>query len=139
MPIFCAIAKEGITFTRCRPGKNDQAYVEQKNWTAVRQLIGYDRHETVEARALLQAIYADWRLVVNLFQPVRKLLEKKREGSKVRKRYDVARTPYQRVLASSDVSEEKKEKLREVYRTLNPVELRRRIEKNVEKLRRLHG
>jgi hypothetical protein len=132
--------QEGITFTRCRPyKKNDQAYVEQKNWTAVRQLIGYDRHETVEACALLQVIYADWRLVVNFFQPVRKLLEKKREGSKVRKRYDVAKTPYQRVLASPDVSEEKKEKLREVYRTLNPVEFRRRIEKNLERLRRLHG
>jgi hypothetical protein len=64
--------------------------------------------------------------VVNLFQPVRKLLEKKREGSKVRKKYDVAKTPYQRVLASSEVSEEEKEKLREVYRMLNPVVLRRR-------------
>jgi hypothetical protein len=131
--------EKNITFTRCRPGKNDQAHVEQKNWTVVRKLLGYDRYECVEACELVRAIYADWRLVVNFFQPVRKLLEKKREGSKVRKKYDVAKTPYQRVLASSDVGEEEKEKLREIYQTLNPVELRHRIEKNMERLRRLHG
>jgi len=129
-----------LTFTRCRPyKKNDQVHVEQKNWTVVRQLIGYDRYESAEACELLGAIYVDWWLLVNLFQPVRKLLEKQRLGRKVHKRYDVAKTPYQRVLASSDVSEEKKEKLREVYRMLNPVALRRRISENFKKLWRLRG
>ncbi len=132
--------KENITFTRCRPyTKNDQAHVEQKNWTAVRQLIGYDRHESEEARKLMEAIYADWRLVVNFFQPVRKLIGKERVGSKVRKFYDRAQTPFQRVLASSWVKEEDKERLREVFSGLGVVTLRKRIEQNLEELRRLHG
>ncbi len=130
--------REGITFTRSREyKKNDQAHVEQKNWTAVRQLIGYDRYESAEALELLQVIYTDWRLFVNFFQPVRKLVAKERLGSKVRKRYDEAKTPYQRVLTSSDGGEEGKERLRGLYRTLNPVALRRRIEENLEKLWRL--
>jgi len=132
--------KEGITFTRSRPyKKNDQAHVEQKNWTAVRQLIGYDRYEGGKAAKLMEAIYLDWRLYVDFFQPVRKLVAKERVGSKVRKWYDKARTPYQRVLARADVDEAEKNMFREVYRTLNPVALRRRIEENLAELRGLHG
>ena len=104
--------KEQITFTRARAfKKNDQAHVEQKNWSVVRQTIGYDRYESPEALALLQAIYAGLRLLVNFFQPVMKLAEKVRLGSKVRKKYDMAQTPYQRVLASPQVSQEIKDKL----------------------------
>ena len=129
-----------ISFTRSREyKKNDQAHVEQKNWTAVRQLIGYDRYESAEALALFEAIYADWRLYLNFFQPVRKLVAKERVGSKVRRRYDQARTPYRRVLALPEVSEVEKERLGAVYRRLNPVALRRRIDDNLEKLWRLHG
>jgi len=129
-----------ITFTRCRPyKKNDQAHVEQKNWSAVRKLVGYERYTSREAKEVLEAIYADWRLLLNFFQPVRKLVSKERVGSKVRKRYDQAQTPYQRVLVSPLVSEEDKAKLRELYRTLNPVELQRRIHRNLEQLRRLRG
>lgn len=132
--------EEGITFTRCRPyKKNDQAQVGQKNWTAVRKLVGRERYSSPEACELLGRIYADWCLFVNFFQPVQKLIAKEREGSKVRKVYDVAKTPFQRVLSSPDVREETKEKLREVYSRLNPVELCRRIERNLEELRRLHG
>jgi len=132
--------KERITFTRCRPyKKNDQAHVEQKNWTAVRQLVGYKRYESKEAQELLRSIYADWRLFVNFFQPVRKLIAKERKGSRVRKVYDVAKTPFRRVLVRADVDEAEKERLRELYRTLNPVELRRRIEENLRALRGLHG
>lgn len=130
--------REEITFTRSRPyKKNDQAHVEQKNWTAVRRLIGYDRYESEEALALFEAIYQDWRLYVNFFQPVLKLVDKHRVGSKVIKKYDTARTPYQRVLESPDVSEANKERLRQPYPTLNPVALRRRIDENLEKLWRL--
>jgi len=129
-----------ITFTRCRPyKKNDQAHVEQKNWSAVRKLVGYERYTAQEASEVLEAIYCDWQLFLNFFQPVRKLLSKERVGSKVRKRYDRAQTPYQRVLASPLVAEEDKAKLRELYRTLNPIELQRRVHKNLERLRRLHG
>jgi hypothetical protein len=129
---------EEITFTRSRPyKKNDQAHVEQKNWTAVRRLIGYDRYESDPALALFETIYHDWRLYINFFQPVLKLVEKRRVGSKVIKKYDTARTPYQRVLESPDVSQQDKERLRQLYPTLNPVALRHRIDANLDKLWRL--
>jgi len=96
--------QEHITFTRCRPyKKNDQAYVEQKNWTAVRQTVGYDRYEGQAACEALNALYQPLRLYLNFFQPVMVLLEKTRQGAKVKKRYDTAQTPYQRVLDSPDV------------------------------------
>jgi hypothetical protein len=127
--------QEQITFTRSRPyKKNDQAHIEQKNWSVVRRLIGYDRYESAEEQALIEAIYQDWRLYVNFFQPVLKLVEKRRVDNKVRKRYDTARTPFQRVLESPDVSEEDKERLRQIYARLNPVALRRRIDENLERL-----
>ena len=127
--------REKITFTRSRPyKKNDQAHVEQKNWSVVRRLIGYDRYESDQALQLFEAIYQDWRLYVNFFQPVLKLVEKRRVGSKVSKKYDTARTPYQRVLESPDVTEQTKEQLRQLYRTLNPVLLRQRIDENLAKL-----
>jgi hypothetical protein len=129
---------EKITFTRSRPyKKNDQAHVEQKNWSVVRRLIGYDRYEASPALKLFEAIYQDWRLYVNFFQPVLKLVEKRRVGSKVIKKYDTARTPYQRVLESPHVSQEAKERLRQLYPTLNPMALRQRIDENVQMLWRL--
>jgi len=75
---------------------------------------------------------------VNFFQPVRKLIVKERVGAKVRKKYDQAKTPYQRVLASLDVSEEAKVMLRDVYMGLKPVKLRRRMEENLRELWGLH-
>jgi hypothetical protein len=121
--------KEGITFTRCRPyKKNDQAYVEQKNWTAVRQVIGYDRYEGQVAWAALNALYIPLRLYLNFFQPVMVLVEKQRNGAKVKKRYDTAKTPYQRVLDAPEVADEAKERLRQLYSSLNPAELLRQIQ-----------
>jgi hypothetical protein len=121
--------KEGITFTRCRPyKKNDQAYVEQKNWTAVRQVVGYDRYESPAAWAALKALYVPLRLYLNFFQPVMVLVEKQRHGAKVTKRYDRAKTPYQRVLDAPAVAEEAQQRLRQLYRTLNPAELLRQIQ-----------
>jgi len=121
--------KEGITFTRCRPyKKNDQAYVEQKNWTAVRQVVGYDRFEGPAAWAALNALYIPLRLYLNFFQPVMVLVEKQRNGAKVKKRYDKAKTPYQRVLDAPEVADEAKERLRQLYSSLNPAELLRQIQ-----------
>lgn len=121
--------QEHITFTRCRPyKKNDQAYVEQKNWTAVRQNVGYDRYEGLTACAALNALYEPLRLYLNFFQPVMVLVEKVRDGAKVTKRYDVAQTPYQRVLAAPEVPAEAKERLRQLYPTLNPAALLRQIQ-----------
>ena len=130
--------QEHITFTRCRPyKKNDQAYVEQKNWTAVRQTVGYDRYEGPAACVALNALYEPLRLYLNFFQPVMVLVEKVRDGAKVTKRYDVAQTPYQRVLAAPDVPEEAKERLRKLYPTLNPAALLRQIQTRQEALWKL--
>jgi hypothetical protein len=127
--------KEEITFTRSRPyKKNDQAHVEQKNWSVVRRLIGYDRYESPQALALFETIYEDVRLYINFFQPVLKLIDKHRVGSKLIKHYDTARTPYRRVLESPEVVDKDKKSLRQLYATLNPVTLRHRIDENVERL-----
>jgi transposase InsO family protein len=133
---FCE--QEQITFTRGRPyTKNDQAYVEQKNWTAVRQVVGYDRYQGQTACEALQALYVPLRLYLNFFQPVMVLTEKQRDGAKVTKRYDTAKTPYQRSLDSPDVAEEAKTRLRELYLTLNPAALLRQIEARQQALWKL--
>jgi hypothetical protein len=120
--------QEGITFTRSRPyKKNDQAHVEQKNWSVVRQTVGYDRYEGAAACAALGALYARVRLYTNYFQPSMKLVSKERVGSRVRKVYDRARTPYQRVLEAAAVPPDAKQALRAEYEGLNPLQLLREI------------
>jgi hypothetical protein len=126
---------EKITFTRSRPyKKNDQAHVEQKNWSVVRHTVGYDRWETEQELALLESIYDDLRLYINFFQPSFKLIAKERIGNRTIKRYDTAKTPYQRVLERKDISIEIKARLMNLYLQLNPAELRRRIDHNTAKL-----
>jgi hypothetical protein len=116
--------REGIRFTRGRPyKKNDQAYVEQKNWAAVRRVVGYGRYSSKAAYAQLERVYAPLRLYGNFFQPVRKLIAKERVGAKVRKRYDRAQTPYQRLLAAGVLDEAQRATLAALYRGLNPVRL----------------
>jgi len=118
-----------ITFTRSRPyQKNDQAHVEQKNWSVVRHTVGYDRWETPQELALLESIYDDLRRYINFFQPSCKLIAKERLGNQTLKRYDPAKTPYQRVLERKDISLESKARLINLYVQLNPAELRRRID-----------
>jgi len=132
--------EEKLIFTRSRPyRKNDQAHVEGKNWTVVRQYVGYDRYEGDVARMAINDLYKNLGLYVNFFQPMMKLKEKIRVDGKVKKVYDVAQTPYQRVLASPDVSEEDKQKLRVLYPTLNPVKLLDAIERQLEKLWRIYA
>lgn len=121
--------QEQITFTRSRPyKKNDQAHVEQKNGSIVRQFVGYDRYEGQEAYRRLDALYMVLHFYVNFFQPVMKLVSKERVGNKVKKQYDTAKTPYQRTLESDHVSDEVKQRLRQEYATLNPAALLRTIE-----------
>jgi len=129
---------EQITFTRSRPyRKNDQAHVEQKNWSGVRHTVGYDRLETADELALLKAIYADLRLFINFFQPMLKLVGKVQVDGKTRKQYDQAITPYRRLLASDQVSLEVKARLSHEYIQLNPVALRNSIDANVARLWKL--
>ena len=126
---------EQVTFTRSRPyQKNDQAHVEQKNWSVVRHLIGYDRFESQEELELLNSIYDDLRLYVNFFQPVLKLIGKEQVGKKTVKRYDEAATPYQRVLSSDQVELVVKARLCYQYLQLNPVALRTSIDQKVARL-----
>jgi hypothetical protein len=127
--------EEKITFTRSRPyRKNDQAHVEQKNWSVVRHTVGYDRWETEQELALLEGIYDDLRLYINFFQPSFKLIAKERLGNKTIKRYDTAKTPYQRVLEREDMFLETKARLVNLYIQLNPAELRCQIDQDTAKL-----
>jgi len=126
---------EKITFTRSRPyKKNDQAHVEQKNWSVVRHTVGYDRWETEQELVLLESIYDDLRCYINFFQPSFKLIAKERIGNRTIKRYDTAKTPYQRVLERKDISLEAKARLMNLYIQLNPAELRRSIDQKTAKL-----
>ncbi|MGO9951596.1 MAG: integrase catalytic domain-containing protein [Dissulfurispiraceae bacterium] len=127
--------EEKITFTRARSSrKNDNCFIEQKNYSVVRRAVGYMRHDTQLELEILNELYGFLRLYSNFFQPVMKLLEKTRIGSKVKKKYDKAQTPYQRVLASPDVPKETKKQLRSQYRKLNPAELKRKIENLQQRL-----
>lgn len=130
--------KEKLIFTRSRPyKKNDQARIEGKNWTVVRRYVGYARYEGDLVRLALNDLYADVRLYVNFFQPVMKLIERTRVDGKTKKVYDKAQTPYQRVLASPDVSQENKDKLTALYQTLDPVALYNKIQKQLERIWRM--
>lgn len=124
-----------ITFTRSRPyRKNDNCFVEQKNYSVVRKAVGYRRYDTEQELRVLNTIYALLRLYTNFFQPVMKLISKERVGSKVKKTYDQARTPFQRVLESPFVSQHAKDDLKEQYEVLNPVQVKREIIKLQDKL-----
>ena len=93
-----------MKFTRSRSGnKNDGAHVEQKNWTAVRQLVGYLRYDTPGELLLLNRIWASQSLIGNHFYPQQKLISKVRDGAKISKKYDKAATPYTRVMGHADV------------------------------------
>jgi len=130
---FCL--DQQITFTRCRPyRKNDQAHVEQKNWSVVRHTVGYDRFETQAELDLLSSIYADLRLFVNFFQPVEKLISSTTINGLKHKQYDQAKTPFQRVLEDPRVDEKYKTQLRILYNSLNPVTIREAL---IEKTARM--
>jgi len=127
--------RQGITFTRSRSyKKNDSCHVEQKNWTVVRRLVGYDRYSSRAALEALNRVYNLLRLYVNFFQPVMKLEAKTRHGAKVHKVYDTARTPYQRLLEAGILTGVKRRELAAVYHGLNPVLLLRQINENLESL-----
>lgn len=121
--------REGITFTRGRAyKKNDQCFVEQKNGSIVRQLVGYDRYEGEVAYRQLAELYRAARLYVNFFQPSMKLVTKQREGSKVQRKYDAAQTPFQRLVSSGILAEERVQHLTRVFHALDPVRLLQQIQ-----------
>ena len=133
--LYAYCQREGITFTRSRPyKKNDSAHVEQKNWSVVRRLVGYGRYSSRPSLDQLNRVYGLVRLYTNFFQPTMKLQHKTRQGAKVHKVYDMARTPYQRLLQWNILTLEQREALERLYYSLNPLRLREQINRELEKL-----
>lgn len=128
--------KEPIQFTRSRTYHNeDNAHVEQKNWTHVRQWIGYDRLDKPQTVPLLNDLYTqEWRLFHNFFCPSAKLLQKERIGSKTLKHHDSPKTPYQRILESPHISPQVKQTLSKQLASLNPFMLRKSMDEKLKKI-----
>lgn len=137
--LFRYCKQEKIQFTRGRPGKkNDNPYIEEKNWTHVRKIVGYDRLDSNDELEALNSLYqGPLRLYLNFFQPVMRLIQKTRVGGQLKRKYDEAKTPYQRILKARSIGKEKKRALNDLYLTLNPVKLKREIEQHLKLLRKL--
>lgn len=127
---------EHLQFTRGRAGKkNDNARVEQKNWSVVRHFTGYGRYETQEQVKQLNAVYALVRLYVNFFKPVVKLQAKRRVGSKIKKIYDAPKTPCQRLLESKALSRADKQKLEAMFKRLSLSKVKAQLDERLAALK----
>jgi hypothetical protein len=124
---YCQKAR--IRMSRSRPyKKNDNAWVEQRNWTHVRKVVGYRRLDTAGEWAVLRELYGCFTVYKNFFQPTMKLAEKVREGGKIHRRYDEPKTPYQRLIESGQICATTRKRLTAQYESLNVAKLRRQIE-----------
>src|SRR6266481_8188259 len=124
---YCQKAR--IRMSRSRPyKKNDNAWVEQRNWTHVRKVVGYHRLDTPAELSVLRELYSCLRVYKNFFQPTMKLIEKVRDGGKIHRKYDEPRTPYQRLMESGQLKPSAKLRLQAQYESLNVAELHRRSE-----------
>ena len=129
---FCQ--KNNLTFTRSRPyKKNDNAHVEQKNLQYVREIVGYERYDTPEAVEWLNQVYACLDPYANLFLPMRKVIAKERCGSHVYKKFDIARTPFQRLVETDSMTLRARLTHQNQLKTGNPLELHRQLEKLLHK------
>lgn len=128
--------RENLYQTRSRPNrKNDNAYIEQKNYTHVRKPLGYLRYDTQEELSIINDLYKnELRFYKNFFQPVMKLIHKERVDGKLKRVYDTPKTPYQRLVESRQISPEKERDLKRVYSSLNPATLKRDIDEKLDKL-----
>jgi hypothetical protein len=130
---FCR--ERQIELTRSRAyKKNDQAWIEQKNGAVIRKMVGYGRLEGVAATTALGHLHEQARWYVNFFQPSFKLQSKTRQGAKVTKKYHAPATPYERLLAQEQISNQCKEQLRHVFSTLDPVQLLQQIREAQQRL-----
>lgn len=125
-----------VQFTRSRPyHKNDNAHVEQKNWSHVRQLLGYYRLDNILIRELLNDLYRkEWSQYQNHFCPTMKLVSKEKVNSKYRKKYDTPKTPYERLITSEHLSPQAKKSLQEIHMGLNPFKLKQAIELKLQEI-----
>jgi hypothetical protein len=128
--------KQPVQFTRSRPyHKDDNAHIEQKNWTHVRQWLGYQRLDNLSIIPILNDLYRrEWRTFHNFFCPSVKLLDKKRIGSKTIKQHDSPKTPYQRILVSPHVSQKVKDDITKYLEKQNPFLLKKTIEAKLKKI-----
>jgi hypothetical protein len=128
--------KQAVKFTRSRAYHcQDNAHVEQKNWTHVRQWIGYDRLDNPQVVPLLNDLYRkEWRLFHNFFLPSVKLIDKERIGSKTLKRYDPPKTPYQRIMKSDYIPDSVKKNLSKQLENINPFLLRKNMETKLKRI-----
>lgn len=128
--------KQPVQFTRSRAyHKDDNAHIEQKNWTHIRQWLGYDRLDKQSIVPMLNNLYAkEWRLFHNFFCPSVKLIAKERCGSKTIKRHDSPKTPYQRIIDSPYIQDSVKTLLAKQLETLNPFLLRKIMDKKIKKI-----
>lgn len=127
--------RKKITFTRSRPyRRNDQAHIEQKNYSTVRKIVGYKRLETEEELKTLNEIYLLLSDYLNFFIPTQKLVRKGHVGARVKRIYGRPQTPYQRVLSHPDINGKIKVGLKKRFKTLNPAHLIREINRKVRKL-----
>ena len=138
--VYAYARKEGLGFSRSRPyHKNDNCFIEQKNSTHVRQVIGYLRYDTQKELDCLNDLYRnELRLYKNFFQPVIKLTSKERIGGHIKRKYGQAKTPYRRLIESDQISEEEKERLTAIYQSLNPAQLKREIDKKLDNLYKIY-
>jgi hypothetical protein len=125
---------QSVQFTRSRPyKKDDNAHVEQKNWTHVRKLLGWERYDTLQALTLINSLYQQLRIFQNLFQPSMKLSRKIRKGSRVMRRYDQPTTPWERVLQCAEKTPQM-QALRSMAKNTDPFELSRQIDQQLDHL-----
>lgn len=132
--------KNDLFLTRSRPDrKNDNAYVEQKNNTHIRHWLGYGRYDSLAQLNMINDLYRnELRLFNNFFRPVMKIKSKEKFNNSVcKKKYDKAQTPYQRLVNSNQISNEKKQALKELYLSLNPVVLKTKIDLKLNKIKNL--
>ncbi len=132
--------KNPVQYTRSREyKKNDNAHVEEKNWTHVRQFIGYQRFDKIQTVQILNDLYRnEWRFYLNLFIPAFKLIEKKREGSKIIKKFSSPLTPYQRLLANEHIKTTKKIELTKIFKSLDPFVLEKKVKTKIKNVLRLY-
>lgn len=133
---FCLQFHPRIDFTRGRPyKKDDNAHVEQKNWTHVRQIFGWDRYDSEEAQTAMNDLYDnELRLFQNLFQPSMKLKKKVRIGSKLIRKYDTPQTPFQRMAALGFYHRAKMKQLKQTLSSLDPFELSETIDQKLQRI-----
>lgn len=131
--IFRYAEENNIKLSRSRPyKKNDNCFVEQKNSTHIRRIMGYLRHDSSAELKIINSLYEnELRLYKNFFQPVMKLKEKSREKGKIHRKYDAPKTPFQRLMGSGQIAGKVEKNMKSLYDGLNPAELKRNIDKKL--------